>query len=312
MSSEKPQFEAFWKGEQSKSAGKKKEKDSAQREIEEREQQEREEAELKVKSIELAKGVQEAFANNDLGQALEKLQQLEKLASPEARLDFREAREILEKDFIGPEAVEKTWGIKLTPEEASQIENIPFSREELEQAKALGMMLVLRVPHDKEGKPLSIDRMREVMQGEDKLGDPTKKKNKIFYYKKGEAWHDKEKFSLEDTTKLGWGLAAKAVLPESLSKNWDQQEEVLKEWAKKNGIDPNSVRRRTPTEVVYDTITYYGANKESLLERTWDWSAVQSSDGSFVCAGGFDSGGLHVDYDSRGNSDSTLGVCPAR
>lgn len=154
----------------------------------------------------------------------------------------------------------------------------------------------------------------EKFSGGDSLGDPKKKKKKkMFYRQKGDGcWYDSEKFAAQETPKLGWGLVMKSVLPESLSKNWDQQEEVLKNWAKQNKIDPTLVRRRTPVEIAYDTFLYYGENKETLLEDKWDWSSVQSSDGYFVLVGGFDSGGLCVGYFIRGYAGSDLGVCPAR
>ena len=207
---------------------------------------------------------------------------------PEAReaiIEFNEAREIFGKDFLGPEAIKTTFGTELTPDELQGIENIPFSREELEQAKQLGMMLVLRVPRLGEGKterPLTIDSARELFAKGDTLGDTKKKKQKVFYGKKGESWYDNEKFATQDTPKLGWGLVMKSVLPESLSKNWDQQEEILKKWAKDNKIDPALVKRRTPVEIAYDTLIYYGANKESLLEGKYDWTGVRSSGGRFV------------------------------
>jgi len=72
------------------------------------------------------------------------------------------------------------------------------------------------------------------------------------------------------------------------------QEEILKKWAKDNNIDPALVKRRTPVEIAYDTLIYYGANKESLLEGKYDWSGVQSSDGYFVYVGVFGSVGLIV------------------
>ncbi|MDP3696526.1 MAG: hypothetical protein Q8R55_00665, partial [Candidatus Taylorbacteria bacterium] len=72
--------------------------------------------------------------------------------SKEANIEFDEAREIFGKDFLGPEAIQTTYGIELRQDELQEIENIPFTREELEQAKQLGMMLVLRVPSIGEGK----------------------------------------------------------------------------------------------------------------------------------------------------------------
>ena len=233
----------------------------------------------------------------------------------EGSVEFEEVKEIFGKDFLGPEAIKTTYGIELTPDELQEIENIPFTREELEQAKQLGMMLVLRVPsigEGKEAKPLTIDQIREKFSGGDTLGDPKEKKKKMFYRSKGDGWFDKEKFALEGTPKLGWGLVMKSVLPDSLSKNWDQQEEVLKNWAKQNNIDPALVKRRTPVEIVYDTFLYYGENKETLLEDKWDWSGVRSSGGYFVNVGRFDSDGLRVGHASRDDATSHLGVCPSR
>ena len=233
----------------------------------------------------------------------------------EVNIEFSEAREIFGKDFLGPEAIKATYGVELTPEELQTIEEIPFTREELEQAKQLGMMLVLRIPRLGEGKterPLTIDSARELFVKGDTLGDPNNKKQKVFYGKKGASWYDKEKFATQDTPKLGWGLVTKSVLLESLSQNWDEQEKILKKWAKDNKIDPATVKRRTPVEIVYDTLIYYGANKESLLEDKYDWTEVQSSVGDSVDVGLFDSGGLGVHNDSRDTAHSLLGVCPSR
>jgi hypothetical protein len=304
MNPEKPQFEAFWNKKDDK------EKPSSG---ENRNAEPRESEEAKRKAVGLATEAKTAFAANDLQGTLEKLRELARAANPEREgdLEFQEARELFGKDFIGPEAAFKTFGVKLTPEETKQIERIPFNKAELEKAKELGMMLVLRVSHDKDGKPLTINRMREVLAGEDKLGDPSKKKQKLFYRQPGEGWYDDEEFAKQETS-LGWGLVMKAVLEESRSKNWGDQEKVMQDWAKKNGIDPKSIRRRTPVEVAYDTLAYYGANKETLLEKDYDWTGARSSVGGFVDVGVFGSDGLHVGYGDRGDSGSRLGVCPSR
>ncbi len=233
----------------------------------------------------------------------------------ETNIEFGEAREIFGKDFLGPEAIKSVYGVELTPDELQEVEDIPFTREELEQAKQLGMMLVLRVPRLGEGqteRPLTIDSTRELFSGGDTLGDPKKKKERMFYSKKGAGWYDAEKFATQDTPKLGWGLVMKSVLPDSLSKTWEQQEEVLKKWAKDNNIDPSLVKRRTPVEIAYDTLIYYGENKESLLADEYDWTDMQSSGGRSVYVGDFDSVGLSVNRHSRGSAGSRLGVCPSR
>lgn len=101
------------------------------------------------------------------------------------------------------------------------------------------------------------------------------------------------------------------VSTESKSKNWDEQEEILKTWAETHGVDQKFVRRRTPTEVAYDILAYFQVRNERILEKDWDWTSV-SSGGRFVSVGVFDSDGLGVRSDARGNRNSGLGVCPAR
>ena len=227
----------------------------------------------------------------------------------EVGTEWKEVQELFGKDFLGPEALKKTWGVDLTEEELQEIEHIPFSQEDLEKAKELGMMLVLRLPHNKEQKPLTIKQMRETFSQEDPLGDPQKKKSRVVW---NQDWYNDEDFATKTTPKLGWGLVTKEVLAESKNKNWDEQQEVLEKWASDNGIDPKTIHRRTPVEVAFDTITYYGANQDSLLESSYDWTSVRSSDGKFVFVGYFDSGGLRVSSAARGNRYSALGVCPAR
>lgn len=70
------------------------------------------------------------------------------------------AREIMGEDsYFGAEAVLQTWGIKLTPE---QIPIIPFSRDELIRASALGQMLILRVSRAPDGEPLTLEKMEQL------------------------------------------------------------------------------------------------------------------------------------------------------
>ena len=54
---------------------------------------------------------------------------------------LEEAEKIFEKDFLGPKAVEKVFGISLAE---NAIPPIPFSRKELENAKALGQQLIFQ------------------------------------------------------------------------------------------------------------------------------------------------------------------------
>lgn len=72
---------------------------------------------------------------------------------------FEEAEEIMGNDFLGPQAIEETFGIHL---EAEDIPKIPFSKEELESAKRLGQFLVLRTEKAPDGKDLTIMKMEKI------------------------------------------------------------------------------------------------------------------------------------------------------
>ena len=224
-------------------------------------------------------------------------------------LDFNEVRELFENDFIGIEEVEKFTGRPLTPEEKriaeekwqKKIEEQGLTKEGLEQLKQEGFMVVLRVgalagkeKKDKE-MPVTIKNLR--------------KKFPLFY---NQDWYNNEQFVDEALSGLDWGIVKKELLDETRSKNWDEQQEILKTWAETHGVDEKFVRRRTPTEVAYDILAYFQARNQRILEKDWDWTSVQSSDGRFVDVGVFGSVGLYVDSDARDDRNSYLGVCPAR
>lgn len=224
-------------------------------------------------------------------------------------LDFSEVQEIFGPDFIGIEEVEQFTGRPLTLEEQRiaeekwqrKVEEQGLTKESLEQLKQEGFMVVLRVgtlagkeKKDKE-MPVTIKNLRQ--------------KFPLFY---NQDWYDNEKFASEALSGIDWGIVKKELLDESKSKNWDEQQEILKTWADTHGVDQKFVRRRTPTEVAYDVLVYFQVRNERILEKDWDWTSVQSSGGRFVSVGVFDSGGLYVNRDTRGYRHSDLGVCPAR
>ena len=224
-------------------------------------------------------------------------------------LDFNEVRELFENDFIGIEEVEQFTGHELTPEEKKmveekwqkKIEEQGLTKESLEKLKEEGFMVVLRVgalaDEKKKGKeiPVTIKNLR--------------KKFPLFY---NQDWYNDEQFADETLSGIDWGIVKKELLDETRSKNWDEQQEILKTWAESHGVDEKFVRRRTPTEVAYDVLAYFQARNQRILEKDWDWTSVQSSGGGFVYVGHFGSGGLGVFNDARDGRYSGLGVCPAR
>ena len=224
-------------------------------------------------------------------------------------LDFNEVQELFGPDFIGIEEVERFTGRPLTPEEKrvaeekwqKKIEERGLTRESLERLKQEGFMVVLRVgtlAGKKKGDkdiPVTINNLR-------------KKFPHLFF---NQGWYENEQFAEEPLHGLDWGIVKKELLDESRSKNWDEQEEVLKTWAETHGVDEKFVRRRTPTEVAYDALAYFKTRNAWIIEKDWGWTSVRSSDGLFVYVGYFASDGLYVFNDTRGGRGSHLGVCPA-
>ncbi len=224
-------------------------------------------------------------------------------------LDFNEVRELFENDFIGIEEVERFTGRPLTPEEKrtveekwqKKIEEQGLTKEGLEQLKQEGFMVVLRVGA-LAGKEKKDKEMPVTIKN---LG----KKFPLFY---NQDWYNNEQFANETLNGIDWGIVKKELLDETRSKNWDEQQEILKQWAEAHNVDEKFVRRRTPIKVVYDVLAYFQARNQRILEKDSDWTSVQSSDGLFVSVGDFHSVGPNVYYVTRDDRNSNSGVCPAR
>ena len=269
--------------------------------------------EQKRRAVELAEEARQALAGNDFAAALQKLREIQEQAvpdaerSPESVRELREAKEIFGENFVGIEEIEKFRGLKFSEQEKKNIARMwtekvkeqKLTKEDLEQLEKEGFMVMLRsgtIEHERKEIPATLGNLRE------KFKD-------LFY---NQDWYNDEKFVKEDAVKLAWAIVKKEVLEESRSKDWDEQEEILKQWAKEHKVDPKFVTRRMPAEVAYDILAYYSARNERILENDWDWTAVRSSDGEFVSVGSFDADGLSVYGDARAYSRSDLGVCPAR
>jgi hypothetical protein len=139
------------------------------------------------------------------------------------------AREIMGEEFFGYQEVERAFGIEVNPED---IPEIPFLREELEKAKELNQFLVLRVDKAPDGKPLSLQKINEILKG--KVSDGSK----LLYADDGkggiqsDSWHKNEEFSKNESPRLAWALVSKEVIPNSTSKNYLQQTEELVNYIK--------------------------------------------------------------------------------
>lgn len=224
--------------------------------------------------------------------------------------ELKEAQEVFGEDFFGFTEAEQFTGVAISEADKGtalaqwqeKVRAQGITREQLERLKQEGFMIVYRPSTMQvEGKdvPTTLLNLKKVH-------------GSLFW--SGQDWYEKgaETKKWSDTAiRAGWSIVKKEILEESRSKDWDQQEEILKRWAQEHGVREEFVTRRKPEEIVYDILLNYKLRNRRVLERDWDWSGVQSSDGGLVGVGGLVSGGLSVGSVSRGFSDSVLGVCPS-
>ena len=127
------------------------------------------------------------------------------------------------ENVFGPKEIEKVFGVKI-----EDVPDIPFSVEELERAKNLNQMLILRVDKTAEGKPMSIKAMSDIL---DKKWKDEGRDCLLFLGEGFINWLDNDLFTKE-SPRAGWALVSKDVLPASLNKDYLEQTEVIIETLK--------------------------------------------------------------------------------
>ena len=135
-----------------------------------------------------------------------------------------EAKEILGSDFLGPDEVNKVFGVIPTQE-------LPFTRKEIMEIKRLGMILFPQIDKDNEGKPLTAESIIKMFDNkfsdgkndvllmeytsvrEDENGNP-----KLVHQDFN--WHKNEDFYTKEILKTGWRVISKNVLQVADSKSY--------------------------------------------------------------------------------------------
>jgi hypothetical protein len=253
-----------------------------------------------------------------------------------------EAREILGRDVLGPEEIEKALGFK-----PDRVPPLQYSKEDLEKAKGLGEMLVLRLNADAEGQPLTMKRLQEL--AEPRLA--TKEKTQTLVSTNG--YKDEGFFNRDAVPFPYWQLVAKDVIPESVGEDFFGQTRALRDHLQKNGLlkpsdlngcsdadlehlehlykvdasvnyrvsipriiadlPLNQHHRRSPVEVFYDLLVVYGSRNEILLKDSYEQTNRQNNLGDLVFIGGFGgSMGAFVDGNKTNRGRANLGICPTR
>jgi len=172
------------------------------------------------------------------------------------------AHGIMEENFFGVEEAIKYFGVVLSQKQLKTLSEIPFSEEVLQETKETHILIAVC--------PLSILDIRD-------------KVKQLFYRFEG-SWYDNLKFA-QEYGETGWKLVRKTPVPDSTSKNREEQEVLLK---KEEEIPTAQV-------MIYTIIGHYLAMNERLFERIYVRTSSLGSDGDRVGVGCFASGGLRVD-----------------
>src|SRR3989344_462312 len=147
--------------------------------------------------------------------------------SPEGAT-LADAERILGKESIlGPKDIEQVFGIKM-----DRIPVIPFSQQELQRDKELGQQLILQVDSmihkgglmsREKSAPLTLENLKQKFT---KAHDD----GKVFYE---QDWYKNEDFFKKEKPRTGWRLTSKDLVPDSTSKNYLEQTDVLIDHLKK-------------------------------------------------------------------------------
>jgi len=285
-----------------------------------------------------------AKTKEDYDAITQKIRSLKLIFEPHIESGVEQAVEILgSSNVLGPEAVKKAFGVELSTE---LVPTIPFSTVELERARDLGQMLVLRVATGPDGAPLTMQKINEQLEAILTRDG----KGKVLY---DTDWYGGEEFFTAEAPELAWALVGKEVIPDSTSKNYLEQtaklasyiekevfkdaplppewEEALNEFIGERGkIEPlmgddwaeaarqlsalklNQLGRHTPVEALYDLMIRFQNSEDRLLEGMYTWTSRLTSDGGLVNLGDFDAGGVCVNGVGPGRSYSALGVSLSR
>lgn len=257
----------------------------------------------------------------------------EKILSREPEgVSLQEAKEILgETQVFDANDVKKVWGVEIV-----EVPPIPFSKEDLEKAKEMGMFLILRVEKDSNGETLSSKRMEELLQS--KL--TAQNLGKIFYNKEQ---YQHEDFFIKEKLTFGWALTSGEVLPDSQNKNYVEQTKLLRDELKRVGwlapdeeqectdarleqltqllttdqneavrqlvsLKINQNHRLSFAEINYDRLSILVGQSQRILETNHSYSKSCSAEAKLVSIGYCDFGGALVDHWKPDNQNVNLGV----
>ena len=133
-------------------------------------------------------------------------------------MHYSEAKKIMKINFIGPgelKVINKR--LHITGPTKKEIPRVPYTATSLKKLHK-DYILILGMPKDHVGKPLTINRMRKV------YGVNPQKKEPCMY---NQDWYLKEKFASKAHLDFYWYLIRKSVVKETRGKQPDDIEKKL-------------------------------------------------------------------------------------
>ena len=185
------------------------------------------------------------------------------VAETERLIDSQKrAHSIMGNNCFGIEEATKHFGIYPSDEEIAVLAEVPFTDEMLEFCKDTHILIATF--------------QMSILDIRNKVGWS-------FFYTRG-YWYDNQSF-MNDRGKIEWRLVSKIPVPNSTSKNWDEQKALLYN------------REQVPSAqvMVYTIIGHFLATGERLFENFVVRTSSSFSNDSRILVGSFDNEGLFIE-----------------
>ena len=191
----------------------------------------------------------------------------------------KHAHKIMGKNFFGVEEALHHFGVNLSNVQLRALAVVPYTSELLESVKDTHILIVVL--------PMSILDIQ---------GKVLNKSNKFLNHN---LWCSSEKFvRSRGENDWGWRLVRKTPMPESIGKDWDEQQQLL------------GTEEVVPTAqvMVYTIVGHYLATGERLFENSHVRCSNFNSSSEHISVGGFGADGLNTcPYRDR-DRDPRLGL----
>lgn len=177
-------------------------------------------------------------------------------------MNFKQAKIIMGKNFIGPDELKKNSGRLgiINPDKLGRIPAVPYGEKELKKF-AKNYILILGIPLSLAGDKLTLNSMRNF------FGVDPDKKEPCFY---NQDWYLKEKFAAQTSLEFKWYLIRKEVDKKTRGKNPATME---------NATFPSAIL----TAFIF--FADYFLNQEILWQNDFIWCSDKDHNGDRIYAG---------------------------